>query len=395
MLSAQYTSLLVLMIPNIYQSERYKLLIVVPLALLAIGLVFIPHIQLDTSLRGGVSLQMQTNTTLTPVQITSMINARIPGAQTQVVKSDSGLTITLAANSSITAARDQQAALYSAYSNYSNDTLRMAIYQNELKLNASNTTAQGLLTAARFNQSLYSHQISASFAAISADLTPFNLVPNSSLNLSSPAGMVAQSTTYLTQAASSYERFVLAQVGAVIPFTTYSYQEITPSQASSFLSSMIDIIIAAFVLVAISVFFIFRTPLPSFTVVFGAANDILIALGAMGAFGIPLGTASIGGLLMLIGYSIDTDILSSIRILKRGESTPQERAFSTMKTGVTMTSSAIISFAILFVISYIAFIPTYYEIAGVVLVGLIADLFTTWFGNTPIILWYKLRKGVH
>jgi preprotein translocase subunit SecF len=63
-----------------------------------------------------------------------------------------------------------------------------------------------------------------------------------------------------------------------------------------------------------------------------------------------------------------------------------------MKTGVTMTSAAIISFSILLVVSYFTFIPTYFEISSVVLFGLIADLFTTWFGNTVLVLWYKQRK---
>jgi preprotein translocase subunit SecF len=144
--------------------------------------------------------------------------------------------------------------------------------------------------------------------------------------------------------------------------------------------------------VALAVLFIFRTPIPSLTIVVGAGNDIIVALGAMGLFGIPLGVASIGGLLMLIGYSIDTDMLSAIRILKRTEGTPTERAFSTMKTGVTMTTAAIIAFGILLIVSYYTFIPTYFEIASVVLCGLVADLFTTWFGSTVLVLWYKQRK---
>jgi len=57
-----------------------------------------------------------------------------------------------------------------------------------------------------------------------------------------------------------------------------------------------------------------------------------------------------------------------------------------------MTTTAIATFATLFAISIIAYVPTYYEIAGVVLFGLIGDLFTTWLGNTPMILLYKKRK---
>jgi preprotein translocase subunit SecF len=179
-----------------------------------------------------------------------------------------------------------------------------------------------------------------------------------------------------------------------MPFVTYSYNEVTPTLGSFFLGKIKNIIIVSFVLVAFAVFFLFRTPVPSFAIVFGATNDILIALGAMGLFGIPLGLASVGGLLMLLGYSIDTDMLSAIRVLKRTDSTPEGRAFSSMKTGMTMTLTAIISFSILLVVSYVAFIPTYYEISAVVLVGLIADLATTWLANLPIILWYKKRKEV-
>jgi preprotein translocase subunit SecF len=133
---------------------------------------------------------------------------------------------------------------------------------------------------------------------------------------------------------------------------------------------------------------------PSFSVVFGAANDIIVALGFMAVFGIPLGLASVGGLLMLIGYAIDTDTLTAIRILKRSEGTPEARAFASMKTGLTMTLAAIITFTILFIVSYFTFIQTYFEISGVVLIGLVADIATTWLFNTPLVLWYKKRKEV-
>jgi preprotein translocase subunit SecF len=95
---------------------------------------------------------------------------------------------------------------------------------------------------------------------------------------------------------------------------------------------------------------------------------------------------------MLLGYSMDTDVLTAIRILKRHEGTPEQRAYGSMKTGLTMTFTAIVSFAVLFAISYMEYVPTYYEIAGVVLFGLIADLATTWLGNASIILMYVHRK---
>ena len=42
--------------------------------------------------------------------------------------------------------------------------------------------------------------------------------------------------------------------------------------------------------------------------------------------------------------SLDTDILLTMRTLKRKEGTPSERAFDSMKTGMTMSIAAIVSF---------------------------------------------------
>jgi preprotein translocase subunit SecF len=57
-----------------------------------------------------------------------------------------------------------------------------------------------------------------------------------------------------------------------------------------------------------------------------------------------------------------------------------------------MTISAILSFSILFIVSYLTFIPTYFEISGVVLIGLVTDLITTWMCNAPLVLWFKQKK---
>ena len=57
-----------------------------------------------------------------------------------------------------------------------------------------------------------------------------------------------------------------------------------------------------------------------------------------------------------------------------------------------MTATAIVSFAVLFIISLVEYVPTYYEITGVVLMGLIGDLMTTWLLNATIILLYQKKR---
>ena len=141
----------------------------------------------------------------------------------------------------------------------------------------------------------------------------------------------------------------------------------------------------------ILVFILFRSMVPSIAVVVGAASDILIALGGMGLFGIPFTLPALAALLMLIGFSLDTDILLTMRVLKRSGD-PRENAFDAMKTGMTMSVAAIVAFAVLFLLASFTHIATYYEISSVALAGLVGDLFATWGINAVIILFYLERK---
>jgi preprotein translocase subunit SecF len=141
----------------------------------------------------------------------------------------------------------------------------------------------------------------------------------------------------------------------------------------------------------ILVFFFFRSIPPSVAVLTGALADIVIALGAMGMFGIPLTLASFAALLMLIGYSLDTDILLTTRILKR-KGDPRENAFDAMKTGLTMSVTGLIAFTSLFVLSVMTHIPTYFEISGVALAGLVGDMFATWGINAVLVLHFAHKR---
>ena len=378
------------MLPNIYESKHYKLMIIIPVALLLLSFYFIPKIQLDTSLRGGINVQVQTNSSMDIRQLTQSVDSALPGAQASIQMSPGGLSITIATNASLANAETHLLSIYNEYGNYTAAVANFTLYQNMLTSYPGNSTILSRISNATSQRQKSLTELNVSLSAELSALGP--PMSGSGYNSSDAAGMLALAKSAYTSASAAYESKVVAALKGIIPFSSYSYDSVTPSLAASFLSQMANIIIWSFILLAISVFVIFRNPIPSITVVFGAANDILVALGAMAVFGIPLGVASIGGILMLLGYSIDTDLLAAVKILKRTEGTPQERAFSTFKTGVTMTISAILSFSILFIVSYLAFIPTYYEISGVVLIGLIVDIVCTWCADTPMVLWYKQKK---
>jgi len=100
---------------------------------------------------------------------------------------------------------------------------------------------------------------------------------------------------------------------------------------------------------------------------------------------------------MLVGFSLDTDVLLTMRVLKRTEGTPADRAYHAMQTGLTMSLSAMVAFGALFVMALMTHIPIYYEISAVVLCGLVGDVIATWCFNAVIILHYleeQHKKGV-
>jgi preprotein translocase subunit SecF len=66
-----------------------------------------------------------------------------------------------------------------------------------------------------------------------------------------------------------------------------------------------------------------------------------------------------------------------------------------MKTGLTMSLAAIVAMAVLLIATHI-YMPeanTFSDIAAVLIMGLIADILTTWLMNLGILRLYLERKG--
>jgi preprotein translocase subunit SecF len=177
--------------------------------------------------------------------------------------------------------------------------------------------------------------------------------------------------------------------------TITSYKSVGAVLSQQSLTQIYYALAFAFIFMSITVFIIFRNVVPSLAVIFAALSDIIIAVGGMSLFGIPLSIASVGALLMLIGYSVDTDILLTTRILKRKEGTVTQRAIEAMKTGLTMAAAAIGSMAALYlvVVFLIPAAQTLADIAAVLIIGLVADIMATWLMNLGILRWYvEARK---
>ena len=169
-----------------------------------------------------------------------------------------------------------------------------------------------------------------------------------------------------------------------------SYNEIGPVLSEEAMGQIYIAMLFAFLFMVITVFIVFREPVPSVAIILAALCDILIALGGMSIFKIPLSIASVGALLMLIGYSVDTDILLTTRLLKRREGTVEERAKNAMYTGLTMSFAAIAAMGILFIVTIIIMpeATTLSNISAVLVIGLIGDILSTWLMNLGILKTY-------
>lgn len=169
-------------------------------------------------------------------------------------------------------------------------------------------------------------------------------------------------------------------------------ESIGPTLGASFWFQAQLAVVAAFVFMAIVVFVIFRTFVPSGAVVLSAFCDIFMTLAFMQLFGIELSLAGLAAVLMLIGYSVDTDILLTSRLLKNPEDkTLHEKMKHAMKTGLTMTLTAI---SALLPLVILGISPVITQIATVLLIGLAFDIMNTWITNYAILQWYCEKRGM-
>ncbi|PSP99298.1 preprotein translocase subunit SecF [Halobacteriales archaeon QS_4_70_19] len=147
-------------------------------------------------------------------------------------------------------------------------------------------------------------------------------------------------------------------------------------------------LLAAFGGMAVLVFVLFRTFIPSIAVVASAFSDIVIPLALMNVFGMELTLGTVAALLMLIGYSVDSDLLLNNHILRRSGGF-YESTYRAMRTGVTMTLTSIAAMTVMSIVAFLFGIPLLPAVGTVLVFGLVADLMNTYLLNVTLLRYYK------
>jgi preprotein translocase subunit SecF len=363
--------------PNPYQGN-YKLLVIIPILIVLVSLFFIPQIKKGVDFKGGTLVTMQTGEGVDTQLLERELAAR--GFITSSVKSLQNpkgyeVEVEIERDENLTRAEDLKTLFFSNIEEVSR------LESDVTSTNQSAAAVQKYVDARKGVD-----QTANSLLAIAGLPMNASSYPNTN-DLKQEMGVVYRKVL------DDYSEKLSGTLSSLVKYESASFNEVSASLSAKFIDKALMVVIYSVILVTIVVFVIFRTAVPSLAVLVGAASDVLIALGAMGLFGIPLTLASFAALLMLVGFSLDTDVLLTMRVIKRKEGTARGRAYDAMKTGLTMSMALLLSFICLFILASITHINTYYEISSVAIAGLVGDVVATWLLNAVIVLAYVERGG--
>jgi preprotein translocase subunit SecF len=364
-------------VPNPY-SGNYKLLVAIPLLLVLLSLFFIPSIKRGVDFKGGTLATMQTAAGVDVDMLKSALTEK--GYQVSSVKSLPNpkgyeVEVEIERDESLTRAEELKSAFFEKIDEVS---------RLESDVTVTNNSAESVAKYATARQAI---------DKISDELFTIAGTGKTAGSISSSNDLKVAVTETYKEITDGYSARLSTTLSALVKYESASFNEVSASLSAKFIDKAFMVVVYSTIIVSIVVFIIFRTFVPSLAVLLGAACDVIIALGAMGLFGIPLTLASFAALLMLVGFSLDTDVLLTMRVIKRKEGEPRQRAYEAMKTGMTMSMALMLSFLCLFILASITHINTYYEISAVALAGLMGDLVATWLLNGVIVLWYLERGG--
>ena len=185
-----------------------------------------------------------------------------------------------------------------------------------------------------------------------------------------------------TLVATVLERFALQKAD-------YSIEVVGSSLGNNFFKQMLIALVFSFLLMGIMVILYFRVFITSLMVILAAFCDIVITLAIFNLTGMKLHPAGIAAFLMLIGYSVDGEVVISSRLIKRQDGTELERIYGALRTGWTMTQTTLVAVlvALIFVQSEIV-----KQIMLILLIGLLVDAVVTWIQNVGILRWHLEKK---
>ncbi|MFT4343777.1 MAG: MMPL family transporter [Candidatus Woesearchaeota archaeon] len=157
------------------------------------------------------------------------------------------------------------------------------------------------------------------------------------------------------------------------------------SIGDSFFRQTLIALLFSFIIMASIVFITFRSFVPSVTVIIASISDIIITLSIVNMLDIHLSTAGLAAFLMLIGYSVDTNILLTNRLFKRTSGTTLERLGGAFRTGIIMSVTTLVALSVALFFTSSEVIR---QVMTILFIGILVDIMNTWIQNAGFLRWY-------
>lgn len=340
-----------------FYSKKYKYFLIVPVVVLLVtlALIFGLGIKQSIDLSGGTLVSIYTTQHINPKEVKTFLQDQF-GLQDLSVNLSSGIS-----NKRLDIQYLQQSELSSLKQKI--DAIKAKYSQADAIASTKALLTQYNIDLNTINAKKYSDWISQ-----------LDLLYNTQKNIMSNKILTAL-----------HNKFNLDITNAAI-------KEISPTLSQSFYSKSVTVAIIAIIGIILLIFIVYRAFVPSIAIVASGIIDVLGGLAGLAIIGIPLSLVTIPALLMLLGYSIDTDVMLTTKLIKRHDASSVERAGSAMRTGIYMTTTSLGAIFVMMIFSVIYNVAVFFDISIVLIFGLVTDLFATWLMNAPIILWYVESK---
>jgi preprotein translocase subunit SecF len=341
-----------------FYAGNYKRLMLAPIILL-VPMLFVvlayPGISMGTEFTGGNVIILRSSTPLSTSQIESVLSGKfqLTDLSVSTISSPTG---------------------YGAYIQYSKEP--------------STSLAEDFISKATASIENEQESIAFSNSALKALGKPEQQFQNAKAALNAAQDALAS----YNQGFYSKLQSALSEglsLGSNVEFQT---RTVSPTLGKASLESAALISIMGAIALLIIIFLSFRQVVPSAAIIQSMIFDVLGGLTGMALLGIPLSLLTVSTLLMVVGYSVDSNIMLTSRMLKGKGGRPSERATASMKTGLTMTGTTMAALIPMMAISYFYQMDLVFQIAAVLFFGQVGDVMATWFMNTSILLWFLERK---
>ena len=162
----------------------------------------------------------------------------------------------------------------------------------------------------------------------------------------------------------------------------HSIHFVGPELGSAFFSQVITLLTAAYILLFIINFYIYKKLSIATTIIISSLANIIAVFGIMDLFNQKISFAGFSSMLILIAFAIDVNILLVTKILSSKETEFYEQYKKALITGLTINFSLVVSMLIVLFLSNNTLLT---NIAQIQIIGFIADIVNTWILNAALI----------